>query len=246
MSGSKTLLPLRIPELGPSFGKLVTGTGRAPGGLDLSATRHQLVTRLFDHAGEARRLAANGERAPAISALARASWLAAWEEAVAGIADAVWTSVDQRLTREADAVAMPPARRDVLFPGADEKRALIVRLGSAGAGLVRALDDLERRGTAALDATSLERPDMDAWLDALRTAARRLEAAWMEIEDRVEGELAHFDALVERVAGWRKPLWPVWVTGGAALIIAVWLGLVLGGFLPAPGFLQPLVAAWPL
>lgn len=246
MSSSKTLLPLRIPELGPSFGKLVTGTGRTPGGLDLSAARHQLVTRMFDHAGEARRLAANGERAAAISGLARASWLGAWEEAVAGVADAVWNSVDLRLTRGADAVAMPPERRNVMFPGAGEKRALVVRLGSAGAGLVRALDDLERRGNAALEATSLERTDMDAWLGALATAARRLEAGWIELEDRVEGELAQFDALITRVAAWRKPLWPVWVSGIVALGLAVWLGLVLGGYVPAPGFLKPMVAAWPL
>jgi len=245
MSTPKTLLPLRIPELGPSFGKLVTGTGREPGGLDLSAVRHQLVSKLFDHAGEARRLAANDERAAAIAALARANWLAAWEEAVAAVADMVWASGNARLIREADSVTMPPALRELVFPGTGERRALSSRLGSAGAGMVRALDDLERYGAAAFDATSLERPDMDAWLNALRTAARRLEAAWLLLEDRVEGELGRFDAVLERVARWRKPWWPVLVTGGAALALAVWLGLVLGGYLPAPGFLAPLVNVWP-
>jgi hypothetical protein len=111
--------------------------------------------------------------------------------------------------------------------------------------MVRALDDLERYGAAALDATSLERTDMDAWLNALRTAARRLEASWLLLEDRVEGELGRFDAVLDRVARWRKPWLPVLLTGGAALGLAVWLGLVLGGYLPAPGFLASLVAAWP-
>ena len=245
MTSSKTLLPLRIPELGPSLGKLVTGTGRNPGGLDLATVRHQLVTRLFDHAGEARRLAANGERAPAIAALARANWLGAWEEAVAALADAAWKSVQVRLAREADAVSMPPKARERRFPGATERRALVARLGSAGAGLVRALDDLEGRSSAALEATALERMDMDAWQNALRTAARRLEDAWITLEDRVGSELARFDTAVARVGSWRKPLWPVWVAGAVALLLAVWLGLVMGGFLPAPRLLQPLVNVWP-
>lgn len=245
MSTPRTLLPLRIPELGPSFGKLVTGTGRDPGGLDLSAVRNQLVSRLFDHAGEARRLASNDERAPAIAALSRANWLAAWEEAVAAVADMLWTVGTARLVAEANAVSMPPKLRERLFPGAGERRALVSRLGSAGAGMVRALDDLERYGAAALDATSLERPDMDAWLDTLRTAARRLEASWILLEDGVEGELRRFDAVFDRVSRWRKPWWPVLVTGTAALGLAVWLGLVLGGYLPAPGFLAALVNAWP-
>lgn len=246
MSTRKTLLPLRIPELGPSFGKLVTGSGRRPGGLELSAARNQLVTRLFEHAGEARRLAGNDERAAAISALARANWLAAWEEAVAAVSDLVWASANERLTAEADAVSLPASRREEYFPGVADKRAVIARLGSAGAGLVRALDDLEQSGQLALDATSLERSDMDSWEDGLRTASRRLEAAWLALEDRVEGELARFDEMVARVAAWRKPLWPVWVVGSVALGVAVWLGLVLGGYAPAPTFLKPLVAAWPL
>jgi hypothetical protein len=141
---------------------------------------------------------------------------------------------------------MPPQRRQRAFPGAGERRALVARLGSAGAGLVRALDTLDRLGPKALDATSLERIDMDGWQNTLRTAARRLEAAWIQLEDRVDEEVHRFDAAVARVARWRKPLWPVWVTSGVALAVAVWLGLVLGGFLPAPGFLKPLVAAWPL
>lgn len=114
MTGSKALLPLRIPELGPSFGRLVTGLGRDAdgGGLELSGVRNHLVTRLFDHAGEARRLAANDERAAAIAALSRASWLAAWEEAVAAVAETVWSSGSERLKVEADAVAMPPRLRE--------------------------------------------------------------------------------------------------------------------------------------
>lgn len=244
MSTPKTLLPLRIPELGPSFGKLVTGTGRDPGGLDLSAVRNQLVSKLFDHAGEARRLAANDERAPAIAALARANWLAAWEEAVAAVADMVWAQGNARLVTEADSVTMPPKLRERLSPGTGERRALISRLGSAGAGMVRALDDLERYGAAALDATSLERPHMDGWLNTLRMAARRLEDSWILLEGGVEGELRRFDAVIERVARWRKPWWPVLLTGAVALSLAVWLGLVLGGYLP-PGFLAPLVNALP-
>jgi hypothetical protein len=245
VTGSQTLLPLRIPELGPSLGKLVVGTGRRPGGLVLDDIRHHLVTRLFEHAGEARRLAANGERAPAIAALSRANWLAAWEEAAGGVAERVLQHVDEQLIRQADRVRLPAALRDRFVPGAAERRALTARVGSAAAALVPALDALERHGGDAFGATALERAAMEAWLDGLRTAARRLEAAWLELEELVETEVRRWGPVAEEVGRWRRPLWPVWLVGGAALAGALWLGLALGGFIPAPAWLMPLIIALP-
>jgi hypothetical protein len=244
VTGTRTLLPLRIPELGPYLGKLVTGTGREPG-VPLDAVRQALVTRLFDHAGEARRLAANGERAAAMAALARANWLAAWEEAAAAAAALVWTRITELLAQEADRVRMPPAVRDRFLPGAAERRALGARLGSAGAVFVPAIDEIDRSCPAAFQASALERHAMERWLDALRTAARRLEAAWMELEDRVAAELTRSEPQANRVAAWRRSLWPVWLGGTVAVGLALWLGLALGGYIPAPSWLAPLVAALP-
>jgi hypothetical protein len=241
MTGSKLLIPLRVPELGPSLGKLVTGTGRSPGGLSLTGIRYHLVTKMIETAGEARRLAANEERSAAIFAVSPVFWLTAWEETINAVAAMVLEQVGSQINREADRVGMPQEVRQRFLPGASERRTLSARLGSAGAGLVRVLDDLERRGASALAATALERSLVDAWHDALRAAGRRLEEAWLLLEDRVETELARWNPIIAQVSNWRKPLTPVLIIGGALLILAIWLGLTLGGFIPAPDFFDPLL-----
>jgi hypothetical protein len=99
------------------------------------------------------------------------------------------------------------------------------------------LDDVERCGEAALAATAMERETVSAWQESLKTAARRLEAAWLALEDAVEAETARWAEVADRVAQWRKPLWPVWVFGTLGLLLAAWLGLTFGGYLPAPEWL---------
>ena len=102
MTSPKLLLPLRVPELGPSLGKLVTGSGRDPGSLGLDAIRFQLVTRMIESAGEARRLAGSEERSAAIFALSPVFWLTAWEETVNAVAGALTDRVSSRINQEAD------------------------------------------------------------------------------------------------------------------------------------------------
>ncbi len=234
MTAPKLLLPIRIPELGPHLGKLVTGTGRAPGGLNLDEPRYRLVTRIMDSAGEARRLAARGERGPAVAAIGRTAWLEAWEELVAGVADLLLTQVNQHLTGEASAARMPARLRRRVMLGAAERHALTARLGSAGARLVPAVDEIEARAGGALGATGLQRGTLEAWQAALTTAARRLEASWLALEDALELEVARWRRVADTTAGWRKPVWPVAVLGVLALGTAIWLGLVVGGFLESP------------
>ncbi len=234
MTSPKLLLPLRIPELGPSMGKVVAGTGRDPGGLRLDAFRYRLATRLFEHAGEARRLAAREERQAAVAAIGRVAWQEAWEEAVAGVADLVADRIATSVSEAARAVGLPRRRLRRVGLGEADRHALAARLGSAGAALVSALDAVEARAGAAIAATALERDAVEAWQEALTTAARRLDAAWLAVEDAVEEEIARWDAVAAEIASWRKPLWPVFVVGVLALSAAVWLGLVFGGYVEAP------------
>ena len=240
MTAPKLLLPIRVPELGPHLGKLVTGTGRAPGGIDLVMVRYAVVTRVIDAAGEARRLAARGDRGAAVAAIGRTAWLEAWEALVAGVADLVFTQVNEHLNAEAAAARMPQRLRRRMLLGAVERRALTARLGSAGAPLVPAVDEIEARAPAALAATGLQRGDLEAWQAALKTAARRLEASWLALEDTLELEVARWRRAAEQVARWRKPLWPVAVVGMLALGLATWLGLVVGGFIESPAWLTRL------
>jgi hypothetical protein len=196
---------------------------------------------MIETAGEARRLAGNDERAAAIFAVSRVLWLTAWEETVSAVTRMVVQQVTADIDREADRVSMPPKVREKCYPTASERRSLAARLGSAGTGLVPVLDELDRRGEAALAATALDRPALEEWHDALRMAARRLENAWLLLEDRTETEVSRWKPVVEQVARWRKPVLPVLIVTGLALAAATWLGLALGGFIPAPAFLQPLI-----
>ncbi|HXV87073.1 MAG TPA: hypothetical protein VD793_10250 [Gemmatimonadales bacterium] len=241
----KLLLPLRIPELGPSLGKLVTGTGRRPGGMSLDAARIALVTKIIERAGEARRLAANDERAAAIAALGRDTWLSAWEETVTAIGQVLLTRARERLAAEAVTSRMPRRRRRALVPGESEWRAVAARLGASGAGLIPALDKLDALAPGAREATPAGRADLEAWQEALRAAARRMEEAWLALEDAVERESGVWERLANAVASWRPSVWPVVAVVVVALVLAVGLGLVWGGVVPAPRWLLPILRRLP-
>src|SRR5260221_713534 len=90
------------------------------------------------------------------------------------------------------------------------------------------LDDIrEELATAVLELAG----------EGRRAAARRLEAAWLALEGEVEEERRRWTPEIETLTRWRPALWPVallWAPIAAALI---WLGLVLGGYLPAPEWL---------
>lgn len=232
----KLLLPIRVPELGPHLGKLVAATGRRPGGLPLDAVRHQLATRVMEAAGEARRLAARDERDAALEAVGRAAWLAAWEEAAGSTTDMIVSQVRTHLDAEARAVRMPVRRRERLLPAPTYERALRARLGSTGAALVPALDALAAASERARVATARERDAVEAWQHALTTCARQLEAAWLALEEAVAQELMAWERVADRVALWRRSLWPVFAVGIVLAALSVWLGLVLGGYLAAPSW----------
>lgn len=237
MNNPKLLLPLRVPELGPSLGKLVSGAERRAGWIPLDAFRYQLATRIIDNAGEARRLAARDERASALEAVGRTAWQEAWDETVANIAVAFLDRIAKHLEAEATAVGMSSRRRTKLAVMDSDRHALTARLGSAGFNLIPALDALERDAARAMEATGLDREALETWQESLKLAARRLEAAWLALEQAVDKEGERWTAVADRVAGWRKPLWPVYAAGTLALAVALWLGLILGGYLDPPAWM---------
>ena len=241
MTAVRTRLPIRVPELGPSLGKVITGTGRDPGGFQLDHERHHLATRLFDAAGEARRLAARDERQAAVTTVGRTAWLEAWEEAVAAVADRMNSRIEETLWGAGRSARMPKRRLRRHFPDEDARRGLLARLGAAGVGLVPALDALDRCADAAVAATGLDRDAMTSWQDALRTAARRLDAAWIALEESVEHEWGQWERAAADIGRWRKPWWPVVLVGVLVTAAAVWIGLVLGGYVTAPA---PLESIW--
>lgn len=238
---------VRVPELGPLLGRLVVPAGTAnPGAAPwvvLDDIRYQLVTTVLEHAGEAREWGGEAERGLALTPLNRAALLGAWDRAVSGAAQRVVREIDARLAAAAHQSRMPLRRLRDCQVTPIETRAITARLGEGAGPFLQSLDALEvalaslRRGETAPAAFA-------AWENALHTTARRLEAAWLALEEAVRREETGWAVEWDRVRCWRRPAWPVWSLGGLLFGAATWLGLVIGGYLPVPGFLRPFAEAW--
>jgi hypothetical protein len=228
---------VRVPEVAPSLGRLIVPRRAESLWVPLDDIADELATRVIELAGEARRVAEDASRDRAVDALGRSAWLAAWEHAVRRSADRVADTLDDLIERIGRGVRMPRRKRRARKLAGVERRALTARLSAGGTGLVTALDDLARVGGRVRTAEALEDDVHHAWQDAVRTAARRLEAAWIALEDAVAAERKRWDPELSALAQWRPPLWPVlvaWAVGATAL---VWLGLILGGWVDAPVWL---------
>jgi hypothetical protein len=208
--------------------------------LSLDEIRFRLASRIIEAAGEARRLAAIDERAAALAAMAPVVWEEAWDDAVGAVAHRLAEQVGGHMEDEARAVRMSGRRTKRLRVDETKRKAISSRLGSAGAALMPALDELGHRMDRAAGATGLDRPAIEAWQESLRVAASRLEAAWLALEDAVAAETAMWQRVAHDVARWRKPWWPVTVVGAAILWVATWLGLIVGGYLGPPAWLERL------
>lgn len=229
-----------IPELGPLLGRLAEPAGAMRSIVPLDDIRLQLVSDLFELAGAARSFADAGDYASAAQSLNRHGWLAAWERAVAAAAARVAERIEARL-RSAAAESRLPARklRRILLTD-DERRGIVVRLGSGGALLVDALDEMEQ----SVRALARRGAPGASWRDALAVVARRLEAAWSSLERAAADEEAAWSEDVADVRAWRRPRWPLWVITLAVLGAFGWLALVLGGFIDAPSWLLPVAQWW--
>jgi hypothetical protein len=230
-------IPLRVPELGPSLGQLVVRRRRAALWLPLDDLREQLATAIIELAGDARGAEAREDRDSVLDALERRAWLGAWERASRGVGERVAAALDARLDFEARRVRMGRWRRRHLKVSAVERRALAGRMATCGAGFVAALDALDQAAAQVREANVLDRAALARWQEALRAAARRLEAAWLALEDAVGDEDRRWTPLLEEVRRWRPPLWRLFALWVPVAALLVWLGLLWGGYLPAPAWL---------
>jgi hypothetical protein len=237
----KLLMPLRVPELAPSLGRIIVPRRQQPTWVPLDDVREELATRVLELGGEGRAAAARegdgADRARILETTGRRAWAAAWDHAVRRAANRIADALDGELTRTARQVRLPRRRLRRLLLTNAEKRAIAARLGTGGGTFVAALDALETAAARAGDASVLEKDAHAEWQEALRTVARRLEAAWLALETEVEEERLRWNPEIQTLAAWRPSLWPVivlWVPLGGLL---VWLGLILGGYAPAPAWL---------
>ena len=237
----KLLMPLRIPELAPSLGRIIVPRRLLDPWVPLDDIREELATRVLELGGEGRAAAAReadgAARARVLEVTGRGAWAAAWDHAVRRVGARVADALDAEIARVARQVRLPRRRlRRHLLSNA-EKRAIVARLGTGGGPFVAALDELEAAAARAADASVLEKDAHAAWQDALRTVARRLEAAWLALEAEVDAERERWNPEIDAIAAWRPSLWPVFVVWIPLTALLVWFGLILGGYVPAPAWL---------
>ncbi|PYP48434.1 MAG: hypothetical protein DMD50_00055 [Gemmatimonadetes bacterium] len=233
----KIPMPLRVPELAPSLGRLLVPRRLEEPWVPLDDIREELATRVMELGGEARAAAAREDRDRVLDAVSRRGWLAAWEGAVRRAGERVAAALDGAVERAARRVRMPRRRRRRLLLAGSEKRAIAARLAAGGEALVAALDILDAVAARVRDASVLDKAAHADWQEALRTAARRLEAAWLALETQVAEEQRRWADEIDAVDHWRPSLWPLIALWTPFAVALVWLGLVLGGYLPAPAWL---------
>lgn len=231
-----------IPELGPSLGRLIDPPPAPLGALrvPLDDVRIDLVTGVFELAGAGRSFAAAGDRDGAMASLGRVALLGLWEKAVATAAGRIAAEANAGLKSAAEESRYPVRRLRARRLTDQDARAVAARLGSGGAPFVASLDALEQAANNAGGARARETAGMVTWQAAITLAARRLEAAWMALEDSARAEQARWAAEVEQVRRWHRPTWPIWLVSAVVIAGAGYLGLVLGGYLPVPPALEGL------
>jgi hypothetical protein len=235
-----------VPELGPSLGRLVAPPPSASGALrvPLDDIRLDLVTGVFDLTGAARSFAASGDHAGAIASLGRVAWLALWEKAAANAAARIVTEANAGLRLAAEESRFSQRRLRRLVLGDDDVRAIGARLGSGGAPFVAALDALEQAVHTTGSSRGRNLAGARTWQAALGATARRLESAWLALEDAARVEQERWAVEIARVRAWRRPVWPIWLITAVVVAGAGYLGLVLGGYLPVPSGLEGFASFW--
>lgn len=230
-------MKLVVPEVGPALGRLIVPRRLVDLWVPIDDVRESLATRVIEAAGAARRDAADDAPARALNQLDREAWNGAWEESVRHAADRVATALDRELLLSARRVRMPHRRQLRLALTAAERRALAARLASGGDGFEQAVDTVGRAAAALRQAWPADPEQRRAWQEAQLLAARRLEAAWLALEAQIEHERSRWTPELQAVLSWRPRLWPVVAVWAPLALLAIWLGLVMGGYLPAPAWL---------
>ncbi len=232
---------LHVPELAPALGRLIVPRRLVEPWVPLDDLREALATRVLECAGAARRDAADDAPARALTHLSDVAWSGAWNEAVRRTAERVARALDAEITSAARLVRMPRRQHRALALAGAERRAIAARFASGGDGFEAALLAVAQ-ATATLHQTWPADPTIHAdWQEAQQLAARRLEAAWLALETQVDAERKRWAPELEAIGAWRPSLWPVFVVWIPCAALAIWLGLVLGGYLQAPPWLAALL-----
>lgn len=213
-----------IPEIGPYLGRLADAVRQFEDPeVGLDGIRLQLVSELFERTQSARGFLLTGDQGGARASLDKGAWLDLWKRAAGQAAQRTSDTIQGRLTAASKHSGYPVRRLRLLVPSVEVRTILVSKLEAAGI-------PLEARVAKGF-------PGGPGWWDSIRQAAVALEDSWEDLETVVKAELAEARPQIERVAGWRPSSVPWYVALIAAVTLSTWLGLVLGGYLPRPGWL---------
>jgi hypothetical protein len=238
---------IEIPELGPAIGRVALpgGSETSPAArLPLDVIRLELASAIFDMAADARSWSSAGDRQEAVDALAPSGWVAAWETTVRQSAEYAANAIDHRIRGAARESRIPKRRLRRLLLTDAEKRAIAARLGRGGTGLTLGLEALEVETGRMREAGVLDRDANARWRTALIKSGHALESAWLQLEGASVEEWNRWTPLVESVRAWRRPRWLLALLTISILGVALYLGLVIGGYLQGPPFLDPVAEWW--
>ncbi len=229
-----------VPELGGPLGRVASTRAGRVSDPPLDSIRLALATDLFEVVGQARGRVAAGEIEEAVRAVGGSVWTSAWERAVLAASAALIDRLVQQFHDAARISKMPAPLLRRCLPTEAEHIAIAAHLGKGTGRLEQVLENLDLAAAALL-----ERPDpggalRDQWYAALDLSARRMEAAWIDLEEAVVREQQRWAVEINNVRRWRRPHWPMWVATAALVSAAVYLGLVFGGFTEPPTVLHPL------
>lgn len=244
MPGSAMRPPLVLPELGPWLGRLCNA---GPSGIQRFANiddiRIGLATGILDLAGAARGFSLD-DRAAIIGSLHPRNWRALWDQALAAVAGRTATAINEgfeRAAAESRYSRRSLARQQV---SSTELAAITARLGAGAISFEQALHRLEELAGAAGASGASGEAAFGRWGEALTAAARQLETAWLALEEAVDREGKRWQPEIEKVRRWKRPKWPLWLISAVVIGVATWVGLVLGGFIPAPAWFHPVAEFW--
>lgn len=155
-------------------------------------------------------------------------WLAAWHPVTDTVLELLSGDLHARATAAGQASLAPDKVVRSAQLDEEDRRILRARLASAAIPLEQVVaaraGSLGPRGFPAVGGA--------------------VEESWLTLEATVAAVAGEWAPRVAAVARWRRPLRRLWWATAIAVAAATVLGLLLGGYLPAPRWLEPLVTWW--
>lgn len=190
--------------------------------------RLELIAELFEAAASARDLDQQGRPDEAHRTLSGTVWLELYR-AIAGRV-ALRTMEEARHRIEIAAVGSRMPRRQVLARVPGEEDVAIVSHRARAAGI-----PLERLAAE---------PAGGEWSDQVPRRAAALQDAWDRLEVAMGEELDRWTAVAREVGAWQRDPRPLWLITALSVAVMAWLGLAIGGYLPAPGLIGSVRDWW--